>query len=119
VADDSALDPALDALHALRDALGATDEWLHQAVKRTSEIESFRDRGYSWQEVLSTEDRPLMTDNLHRHITQLVEVNSRFRREEVRSLYKEGVKVEDIADIFGVTVAQIEAMLSDAHGFSG
>jgi len=111
-------DSALDALHALRDALAITDQWLRQAMNRTNEIEGFRDRGYSWLQVLSTEERPLMTDIVHRHITLLADVTDRFRCEEVRSLYGEGVKVEEVADIFGVTVAQVEAMLSDAHGSS-
>jgi hypothetical protein len=94
-ADDS----ALEALHALRAALGTTDEWLRHAINRTNEIEGFRDRGYSWRQVLSTEERPLMSEIVHRHITLLDEVNNRFRREEVRCLYSEGVKVAEIAAI--------------------
>lgn len=111
-------DSGLDALHALRAALGTTDEWLRHAMKRTNEIESFRGRGYSWGQVLSTEERPLMSEIVHRHITLLAEATNRFRREEVRCLYSEGVKAEEIADIFSVSVAQVEAMLSNDHGSS-
>jgi len=114
VADDS----ALDALHALRAALGTTDEWLRHAIKRTNEIEGFLGRGYSWRQVLSTEERPLMSEIVHRYITRLEEVTNRFRREEVRCLHSEGVNVEEIADIFGITVAQVETMLFNAHGTS-
>jgi hypothetical protein len=112
-------DSALDALYAMRAALGTTDEWLRHAIERTNEIESFRGQGYSWRQVLSTEERPLMSEIVHRHITLLAEVTNRFRREEVRCLYEEGVKAEEIADIFDLTLSQVGAMLSPTHGSSG
>src|SRR3954453_2110013 len=108
-------DPALDALLTLRAALKTTDDWLRHAVQRTDDIEAFRQQGYSWQQVLATEDRPLMSDLVSRHIALLAEVTNRFRREEVRCLHAEGLKIEAIADIFGVSVAHVDAMVADTH----
>jgi hypothetical protein len=110
-----AADPALDALLTLRATLVATDDWLRHAIQRTDDIETFRHQGYSWQQVLATEDRPLMTDLVNRQIALLAEVTSRFRREEARCLDDEGVKTEEIADIFGVSVAHVEAMLAHSQ----
>lgn len=104
-------DPALDALLALRTALGTTDEWLHRAMERSQQIEHYRQHGYSWQQILGTEERPLMSEIVNRYIALLAEVTERFRREEARSLHAEGVKPDEIADIFGVSVADVESML--------
>ncbi len=105
-------DPALEALHALRAALGTTDEFLRHAIDRTNQIESLRGQGYTWRQVLSTEERPLMSEIVHRHIALLAEVTNRFRREEARCLQKEGARLDEIADIFGVSVGHVEAMLA-------
>ena len=114
-----AADPALDALRALRAALGTTDEWLRHAIERTTDNEDFWGKGYSSREVLSTEEQPLMSEIVNRHIALLAEVTNRFRREEVRCLHGEGVNTEEIADIFGVTVAHVDAMLATSHGQTG
>ena len=58
-----------------------------------------------------------MSEILHRRITLLAEITSRFRREEMRALHREGVKIEEIADIFAVSVSQVEALLAaHTHG---
>ncbi|MBV9411066.1 MAG: hypothetical protein JO148_05680 [Acidimicrobiia bacterium] len=106
-------DRALEALLALRSALGTTEEWLGRAVERSNQIEHYREQGYTWQQVLTTEDRPLMSEIVNRHIALLAEVTDRFRREEARCLSDEGVKPGEIADIFGVTVTHVEAMLAN------
>lgn len=106
-------DPALDALLALRAVLGTTEEWLRLAIARLKQIEHFRDQGYSWQQVLATEPRPLMSELVNRHIALLAEVTDRFRREEARCLSDEGMKPDAIADIFGVTVTHVEVMLAN------
>jgi predicted transcriptional regulator len=54
-----------------------------------------------------------MSELVNRQIALLAEVTDRFRREEARSLGGEGMKPEEIADIFGVTLTHVEAMLSD------
>jgi hypothetical protein len=108
-------DSAIEALGALIRVLDANDERTGYVRSRALQIESLRAQGYTWQQILSTEERPLIIDVLTQNWALLNEVGGRFRREEARCLRAEGVKDEEIADLLGVSVAHVQAML-EAHG---
>jgi uncharacterized protein YjcR len=108
-ADDS----AIEALRALVKVLDANDERNAYVRRRAEQIEALRAQGYTWQQVLSTEDRPLIIDVLAQSMALLNEVGGRFRREEARNLITEGMKKQDIADLLGVSVDHVSAMLDD------
>jgi len=104
-------DSALEALRALVKVLDANDERNRYVRTRASQIESLLAQGYTWQQVLSTEERPLIIDVLGQSMALLNEVGGRLRREEARSLVAEGIKEQEIADLLGVTVDHVQAML--------
>ena len=104
-------DSALEALRALVKVLDANDERARYVRGRAEQIESLRSQGYTWQQVLSTEERPLIIDTLAQSMALLNEVGGRFRREEARSLVAEGLKEQEIADLLGLTVDHVQAML--------
>jgi hypothetical protein len=104
-------DSALEALRALVKVLDADDERNRYVRTRAAQIESLLAQGYTWQQVLSTEERPLIIDVLGQSIALLNEVGGRLRREEARRLVAEGMREEDIADLLGVTVDHVQAML--------
>ena len=104
-------DSAVEALQALIRALDANEERVGYVRTRAAQIESLRDQGYTWQQILSTEDRPLIIDVLGQNMSLLVEVAGRFRREEARCLRTEGSKEQEIADLLGVSVDHVQAML--------
>jgi hypothetical protein len=104
-------DPAVDALSALVRTLEANVERCRHAIERAHAIARLREQGYSWREILSTEERPLIIDMVGQNVALLTEVGGRFRREEARCLRDEGAKPEEIADLFGITVDHVEAML--------
>jgi len=104
-------DSALEALRALVRVLEANDERMDYVRSRALEIESLRGQGYTWQQVLSTEERPLVIDVLSQSMALLNEVGGRFRREEARCLRAEGVKPDEIADLLGVSSDHVLAML--------
>jgi hypothetical protein len=104
-------DSAVQALRALVKVLDANEERNNYVRRRAEQIESLLAQGYTWQQVLSTEERPLIVDVLAQSMALLNEVGGRFRREEARCLVAEGVKEQEIADLLGVTVDHVQAML--------
>lgn len=104
-------DSAVEALRALVRVLDANQDRASYVRERATQIESLREQGYTWQEILSTEDRPLIIDILGQSMTLLNEVGGRFRREEARCLVAEGLKDHEIADLLGVSVDHVHAML--------
>ena len=104
-------DSALDALRALVQVLDANEERTQYVRSRATQIESLLEQGYTWQQILSTEERPLIIDVLGQSMALLNEVGGRFRREEARCLVAEGAKEQEIADILGVTLDHVQAML--------
>jgi hypothetical protein len=104
-------DSAIEALRALIRALDTNEERMGYVRARAAQIESLREQGYTWQQILSTEERPLIIDVLGQNMSLLVEVGGRFRRQEARCLQSEGVKDQEIADLLGVSVDHVEAML--------
>jgi len=104
-------DSALEALRALVKVLDANEERSRQLRGRASQIESLVQQGYTWRQVLATEERPLIIDMLGQSMALLNEVGGRFRREEARCMLAEGVKDEEIADLLGVTVDHVHVML--------
>ena len=91
--------------------LEANDERADVVRERARQIESLREQGYTWSQVLSTEERPLIIDLLGQSMALLNEVGGRLRREEARRLVAEGMREQDIADLLGVTVDHVQAML--------
>ena len=104
-------DSALQALRALVKVLDANDQRVSYVRSRAEQIESLAAQGYSWQQILSTEDRPLIIDVLGQSMALLTEVGGRFRREEARCLLAEGAREQEIADLLGVTLDHVQAML--------
>ena len=104
-------DSALEALRALVKVLDANDERNRYVRTRAAQIESLLAQGYTWQQVLSTEERPLIIDVLGQSMALLNEVGGRLRREEARRLIAEGMREDDIADVLGVSVDHVQAML--------
>src|SRR2546421_11885000 len=105
-------DSALTALRALVKVLDANEERSGYVRGRAQQIESLLGKGYTWQQILSTEERPLIIDVLAQSMALLNEVGGRFRREEARCLVAEGVKEQEIADLLGVTLDHVSAMLA-------
>jgi hypothetical protein len=104
-------DSAVEALQALIRALDANEERVSYVRTRADQIESLRGQGYTWQQILSTEERAMIIEVLGQSMSLLVEVAGRFRREEARCLRSEGSKDEEIADLLGVSADHVQAML--------
>ncbi|MBV8981258.1 MAG: hypothetical protein JO086_10190 [Acidimicrobiia bacterium] len=105
-------DRAVQALRALVKVLDGNIERARYVQRRAEHIETLRDQGYTWEQVLSTEDRPLIVDVLNQSMALLTELGGRLRREEARCLVDEGLKEQQIADLLDVSLDHVQAMLS-------
>ena len=59
---------AIDGLQALIKVLDANDERFRYVRGRAEQMESLLAQGYTWQQILSTEERPLAIDVYHREL---------------------------------------------------
>jgi len=60
------------------------------------------------------EDSPLIAELLTETIARFEAAGTRFRQAEARALHQEGMTMEAIADLFGLTRQRISALLRPA-----
>ena len=112
-------DEVLAALEELVDALKANSERNRIALERAEAIRRAREAGRPYSEIVNDESRPLIVDVLNQNLERLVTSGARFRRAEAKALHDEGVTMERIAHIFGVTRQRVSALLKGAHSGNG
>jgi hypothetical protein len=100
----------LVALDELVTALEENSARNVQAIARAEEIRSERAAGKPWSEIVSG-DRPLIVELLTRNLEALTTAGSRLRRLEARALHDEGLSMERIGRLFGVTRQRISELL--------
>lgn len=103
-------------LHALRELDGALDVNLERATRmkqRIAEIEQALGEGRSLLEIVPKEETPLLVRLLTQSAENLSSYGSRVRRTEARALHQEGLTMEQIAKLFGVTRQRVSTLLRD------
>ena len=104
-------DPALDSLEALcaavRESIGDAEELL----ERAENVRVEREAGRAYAEIVRNEDRPLIVERLTKISSRLAESGSQWRRDEARALHDEGLSMDRIAALFGVTRQRVSALL--------
>ena len=108
---DVANDPVLEALDGLVRALRNNQARIEATIARAERIREQRDAGLSYREIESGVDRPLIVELTRDNLAALVEAGSRLRRAEARALHAEGMTMEQIAELFGVTRQRVSALL--------
>ncbi|MFL6140195.1 MAG: hypothetical protein ACJ74O_20670 [Frankiaceae bacterium] len=113
---DVEADAALAALDDLVVAIERTQRSLEDAVARAEELRGRRLAGQPYREIVATDRRPLV-EVVSSSTNRLIEAGSRFRRAQARALRAEGLTMEAIADLFGVTRQRVSHLLNS--GASG
>src|SRR5438105_2122437 len=108
---DPADDPVLEALDGLVRALRHNAARIEATIARADQIREQRQAGRTYQEIESGEQRPLIVEMTRDNLAALVEAGSRLRRAEARALHAEGMTMEQIAELFGVTRQRVSALL--------
>ena len=110
------IDPVQDALDAVLEALTQSRSRMLLIEARASELRRLRATGRSYAEIIVLEQRPLVVELLSDTIAFLHAASGPFRREEARALHSEGVTVERIASLFGVTRQRVSEILHTRAG---
>jgi hypothetical protein len=106
-------DHATDALRELDRALQSSIMELTAARARVESVLAARETGRSWREIVHQEERPLVVESVTSVLDQLSAVGSRFRRAQAKALHHEGLSMERVATLFGVTRQRVSALLRD------
>jgi Homeodomain-like domain-containing protein len=104
-------DEVLDALDELVRALEANADRIGATIERANTIRRQREEGLSYRDIESGQRRPLIVEMTRDNLAALVEAGSRLRRAEARALHAEGMTMEQIAELFGVTRQRVSALL--------
>lgn len=114
--EDDALLVALDDLVA---AAGRVNEAIEMLTARAGQMRAARRDGQSWRDIVSAEERPLIAEMLTETIQRFEASGTRFRRAKARALHDEGMTMEHIAELFGLTRQRISALLRATRSNTG
>lgn len=103
----------LEALAELTDALRQNTERNEQVLKRAEDLRRRRSQGIRWSELVTDEERPLIVEMLTQNMHVLTSAGARLRRLEAKALHDEGVTMERIAQLFGVSRQRISELLRE------
>ena len=107
---------ATEALRELDRALQQSIAELTAARARVETVLASRSNGQSWRDIVHSEQRPLVVESVTSVLDQLSAVGSRFRRAQAKALHHEGLSMERVAALFGVTRQRVSALLRDRDG---
>jgi hypothetical protein len=104
-------DTFLEALTALERVLDENDRRAKQIRRRIAQVRRQRSKGAEYAEIVASQDGPLIVHLLTESSTALDTSGSQVRRAEADALYAEGLTMERIAEIFGVTRQRVSMLL--------
>jgi hypothetical protein len=107
------VDHAAVALRELDRALQSSIAELTAARARVETVLEARSSGKPWRDIVSSEQRPLVVESVTSVLDRLSAVGSRFRRAQAQALHREGLSMERVAALFGVTRQRVSALLRD------
>jgi DNA-directed RNA polymerase sigma subunit (sigma70/sigma32) len=101
----------LRALRSLDHALDENIERAHRMKKRVADLEEACASGRPIKDIVPQEGTPLLVQLLTESAEILGDYGARVRRTEARVLYREGMTMEQIARLFGVTRQRVSVLL--------
>jgi hypothetical protein len=106
----------LQALGELERALERTVDMAEQMSTRIAYLRQQCQTGRPLHEIVRSENPPLVVQLLTESATVLHTYGTRARRSEARALHREGVTMDEIARLFGVTRQRVSALLRESPG---
>lgn len=89
-------------------------EELRRARIRAEVLLRERRSGRPWPEVVTGEDRPLIVERISTVLAALATAGHAWRHEQAVALQRDGVSINRIAALFGVTRQRISALLKES-----
>jgi predicted XRE-type DNA-binding protein len=107
------------ALAQLGEALGEGEARIRQAIEQRESLLQQRTDGRSWVDLTLAEDPPGLNGLLNETLQLLIQANSRYRRAMAQTLHREGLTMQRIAELFGVTRQRVSHLLRSEADHSG
>ncbi len=86
---------------------------LVQARARADSLLKERRSGRAWLDIVTSESRPLVVERISTVLASLSAAGHAWRRQQAMALQAEGVSINRIAALFGVTRQRISALLRE------
>ena len=109
-------DAFMQALDDLDGALDRMEEMVHKMKQRIVNIRSARASGQPLREIVPNEEAPVIVQLLTESTNLLHSYGNRVRRTEAHALHSEGMTMDEIAKLFGVTRQRVSALLREWSG---
>ncbi|HLY50373.1 MAG TPA: hypothetical protein VKR21_14365 [Solirubrobacteraceae bacterium] len=103
----------MKALDDLDQALDKTVEMTERMKARIADIRAVRADGRPLREIVPYEETPLIVQLITESTNLLHSYGNRVRRTEARALHREGMTMDEIAKLFGVTRQRVSALLRE------
>jgi predicted XRE-type DNA-binding protein len=109
--DASGTDPVLDALDNLVDALTQNIEANQLAIRRARAIKELRAKNLDYKVIAHETGEPLVVQLVTENLDRLRIYGAQLRHAHAAALHDEGLTMDQIAELFGVTRQRISALL--------
>ena len=110
------LDPVLAALDELCAAIDQNLLDAERIRERAAVIRAERAKGLSYAEIVPAGEHPLIPELVSSKLDRLFQAGSRLRRAEAKALHDEGLSMDAIGELFGVTRQRVSALLKPHAG---
>ena len=110
-----ATDEVMVALDALLEALDANIELAKRCRRRARQLRHQRRRGRAYRDIVPAGDEPLIVQMMRQNLGRLGAAASQLQHAEAAALYAEGMTMDEIGKLFGVTHQRVSAMLKRAR----
>ena len=107
------LDEFMEALDELDRALNQSIDLAHRMKQRIGELQRAGSAGRPLRTIVPEEQPPALVQLLTESTNLLHSYGHRVRRTEARALYREGMTMDEIAKLFGVTRQRVSALLRE------
>jgi plasmid maintenance system antidote protein VapI len=104
----------MTALDELERALGRSAEMIERMRQRIAFLRREIQAGRRLPEIVPAEQSPLLVQLLTESANLLHTYGTRVRRTEARALHREGMTMDEIARLFGVSRQRVSALLRDS-----
>ena len=104
-------DEVLDAIHQLLAVLDRIGETRDLIAERARHIGEQRRNNIAYSVIVPDEHRPLIVERVRESLHDLVEAAGRLQRAEARALHDEGLSMESIGALFGVSRQRVADFL--------
>ncbi len=101
----------MEALDALIDVLESANRSMAVALQRAETLRRLRAEGRTYAEAVDEENRPLVVEVMRELVADLTAAAGRFQRAEARALWDEGMTMDRIATVFGITRQRVSGLL--------